>query len=89
MLKLTDIMVIGMAGWLTFSWLLVLLVKTGPWNMLSTLVTLITIGLLIGAELVMGYGTRTLKDKVLNFAYAGFLLFVIVIIFRVREILMS
>ena len=89
MAKLSDLMVIGMIGWLTFSWLLVLLIEVGFWQVISVFVTLLTIGLLISAELVSGYGTRTLKDKVSTFAYAGFLFFTIVIIARVREILLE
>jgi len=89
MARLSDLVVIGMLGWVTFSWLLVLLVKADPLNALSVLVTLITIGLLIAAELVSGYGTVTLRDKVSVFAYGGFLIFVIVVIVRVRDILLG
>jgi len=89
MARLSDLVVIGMLGWLTFSWLLVLLVKAGPLNALSVLATLITIGLLIAAELVSGYGTVTLRDKVSVFAYGGFIIFVIAVIVRVRDILLG
>lgn len=86
MARLVDQMVLGMIGWVTFSWLLVLLVD--DWSaQIQILATLTTIGLLISAELVSGYGTRSLRDKVSTFAYAGFLAFIIIVIIKVIEIL--
>ncbi len=88
MARLVDHAVIGMIGWVTFSWLLVLLAR--DWKgQIQILSTLLTIGLLISAELVSGYGTRSLRDKVSTFAYSGFLVFLIVVLVRVIDILRS
>ncbi len=84
MSRLVDWVVLGMTGWVTFSWLIVLLAER---NRLYVLATLLTIGLLITAELISGYGTKTLREKVSTFAYAGFLIFMVVVIVRVAEIL--
>ena len=89
MMRIEDMMVIGMTGWLTFSLLIVLLAGDSWQTALSVLATLVTIGLLISAELVSGYGTRALHDKVTTLAWAGFLVFIVVIIARISEILTS
>ncbi len=88
MARLVDLLVMGMTGWLTFSWLLVLLAQdSSGLDQLSILATLLTIGLLISAELASGYATRSLREKVSTCAYAGFLVFLIIVLVRVIEIL--
>jgi len=86
MATIVEKAVCGMIGWVTFSWLLVLLAER---NRLEILATLLTIGLLISAELLSGYATRTVRDKVSTFAYSGFLVFIAVVILRVRQILLQ
>jgi len=83
-MRFVDEVILGMIAWVTFSWVLLLAARE---NQLQVLTTLVTIGLLISAELVSGYGTRTLRDKVSTFAYGGFLVFMIVVILRVVRIL--
>jgi len=86
--RLVDLMVIGMTGWITLSWLLVLLAQDSPpLNQLSILATLVTIGLLISAELASGYATVGLREKVSTLAYGGFLVFLVIVLVRVVEIL--
>lgn len=83
-MRIVDQVVLGMIGWMTFSWVLILVAKN---NQLQILATLVTIGLLISAELVSGYGTRTLRDKISTFAYGGFLIFMVIVVLRVVQIL--
>lgn len=88
MARLVDLLIIGMIGWLTFSWLLVLLAQdSGALDQLSVLTTLLTIGLLISAELASGYATVSLREKVSTCAYVGFLAFLVIVLVRVIEIL--